>query len=417
MLERLNFSAAQPPLYYLILDSWEQAMGDSQLMLRMLSLLLALIALAAAIALGRKLFSLRTTLILSLLLLSAPFFLQAASSATGASLGLALAGLSTLALYSARGLWRSLGYVLLLALALLAHPLSLLLIPLHIGLMLARSWRSRLPVYTKLQARRLPALAIAVLLLVCGWQLLQGPRFTQVNPAWQPGIEAAAQARTALEPALIAYSPDSPAAYYARSIPLRQGVSIDAGWQTRPSEDNIALAESMASADSVWLFAATQQAATWDFVQALIQQGRGVGYRDSVADLLMYRFDAAGQGLRFRFGEDHAYSGPIGDTYAGQAGQDLCIEAGLSSPESLRLQLTLSDAGGQSVASTDATAKASGEACLSLPEALSAGTYRLMLRVYPDQATDEALALYEVSAAEAVFWGESLGLGWVATGG
>lgn len=84
-----------PPLYFLLIDSWIGIAGDSVYALRLFSALCALLALAAAAGIGRRMFNARAGLIAAALLGTAPFVVYYGREARMYALLLALAALST----------------------------------------------------------------------------------------------------------------------------------------------------------------------------------------------------------------------------------------------------------------------------------------------------------------------------------
>ncbi|HEX2909078.1 MAG TPA: glycosyltransferase family 39 protein [Phototrophicaceae bacterium] len=123
-----------PPLYFLLLDGWTLAAGDSVFALRLPSILFGLLTLAAAYAVGVRLFDRPTGLMTIILLGTASFFVYYTREARMYSLLLALGTLATWAYlrWSARpSLARASSYGLLLALLLYTHYAGALIILTH----------------------------------------------------------------------------------------------------------------------------------------------------------------------------------------------------------------------------------------------------------------------------------------------
>lgn len=113
-----------PPLYFLLFDAWALLAGESVLAARLPSALSGLVGLAAAYALGKRLFDARTGLMAALLLGTASIFVYYSREARMYTLLLALAALATLAYLRWRekpSFGRALIYGLLLAALPCAH--------------------------------------------------------------------------------------------------------------------------------------------------------------------------------------------------------------------------------------------------------------------------------------------------------
>lgn len=86
-----------PPLYFVLLDMWVGAAGDSVYIVRLPSALALLLAISATMALGRRMFGNRAALIAGLLLATAPMAIYYGREARMYALLLACAALSTYA--------------------------------------------------------------------------------------------------------------------------------------------------------------------------------------------------------------------------------------------------------------------------------------------------------------------------------
>jgi len=84
-----------PPLYYLALDVWVMATGESVYAVRLLSTLFGLVVLAGTYATGARLFDRQTGLMAVVVLGTASFFVYYTREARMYTLLLALAALST----------------------------------------------------------------------------------------------------------------------------------------------------------------------------------------------------------------------------------------------------------------------------------------------------------------------------------
>lgn len=138
-----------PPLYFMLLDVWTLAAGDSPLALRLPSAWFALIGLAAAGATGARLFDRRAGLAAMLLLGASGFFVYYAREARMYSLLLTLATLAAGAYlrWRARPNWRrALAYSGLLAGLFYTHYAGLLVaLALALHHSLTRRWRRARP--------------------------------------------------------------------------------------------------------------------------------------------------------------------------------------------------------------------------------------------------------------------------------
>ena len=131
VFQRVRNDDVHPPLYYLLLDGWTFAFGESVLALRLPSLFAGMLALAATFTIGRRLFWPRAGLMGLSLLLSTGFFVYYAREARMYSLLLALSTVSVLAYLhwrQRRTVWRGALLGVSWALMIYTHYLGALLI-------------------------------------------------------------------------------------------------------------------------------------------------------------------------------------------------------------------------------------------------------------------------------------------------
>ncbi len=254
-------------------------------------------------------------------------------------------------------------------------------------------------------------------------QLTLYPYLWPAKPDWDSAVRQVTAIRQPLEPALTAIPNHSPAAYYARQIPLEQGLVVDLGWRWQEPEAMASYAKKLGSVPSVWLMMPSSTVSSWDAARDLLAT-RHVGYRESVMDMLFYRFDSGpGEGLRFQFGDALAYPDGIGQVLYAVPGEDFCFTLDLEALADLdaayRAEFALTQGYDTIRARTNLTLEAAqtGETlhlapCLPLPPETPAGPDHLRLRV-----TDEAGQALPLLDNGTIYWGETLVLALVHTGG
>ncbi len=531
-----------PPFYFLLMDAWTLAAGESVFAARLPSALALLLGAAAAHALGARLFSRRAGLLAAALLLTAPLAVYYAREARMYALLLALTALSTLA-YAAwrerptrqRGLiWGLLAALLLYthyagALAIAAQAAHALLTrggaralaPLALAGALFAPWLpalaaqiqahggpAALPVDTVAGAAALwlaltagawPLFVLALgvgaasgahrrrgLGLIALWLLLTPAALLALNaagwpafqlryaiaaapawalllaasltpallrsapslqrerglggevlraglalaliaaqlaaydalwppkPRWDEAARQVAAARDPLEPALVGFDPASPAAYYDRLYRFAAGLALDIGWRWHEPDEARAHADRLAAVPRVWLLARSSRADAWDALAALLAQGRGAAYRDTVMDTVFYRFDReGGTPLRWRFGDLLEYTGGIGHQLDARAGEPFCFTLRFvyraAPPEGAALRLALTQGYDTARAAVDLALPpgAPGDAvtlpaCLDVPAGSPAGPHHLRAQALVSGAP---LPLLE---HDRLYWGETL---------
>lgn len=172
--------------------------------------------------------------------------------------------------------------------------------------------------------------------------------------------------------------------------------------------------EAMRDSPAVWVVMPSHFASTWDAVIALLGQGRGVGYRDSMMNMIFYRFDNAnGTPLRFRFGDVLRWKGGIGHQLYARVGEPFCFSLRfdvlqpLDSRYTLDLALTQGYHTRRAGTALTFAAQAVGDEvrwspCIDVPADNPSGPHHLRVRVLYN---DRPLPLME---GENQYWSEEL---------
>lgn len=241
-------AAGLNPLYVVVLDGWALLFGESVIMLRLLSALMALLVLAVVVSLLGRLHP-AIGLAVGLWLMTHASFLAMARSTQAFALGWMLAALVV---------WL-------------------------VGRVLGWSWRLNL----SLGRARLLLLMAGLFAL---FQCLNMPAVLGNRPPWEDVVREVATLRDPLEPVLAIIAPDSPLAYYDRQHGLTAGLALRVGWreQTRPTIREHA--QRLTGAASVWLIAPINDERT-EAARAVLSRGRSVGYNVLVGTVRLVRFD------------------------------------------------------------------------------------------------------------------------------
>jgi len=141
-----------PPLYYLLLHFW-LALGDSEFMVRSLSVCIGLLSIVLVYVLSKRLFNERVGLIGAFLVAISPLHIWYSQEARMyilvAALGLCSAYFMLLALQEGKA-WHWLAYVLSTAMALNAHYFAIFFIPFQNAYVLYLHW----PVFDRVPGRQ-----------------------------------------------------------------------------------------------------------------------------------------------------------------------------------------------------------------------------------------------------------------------
>jgi hypothetical protein len=267
---------------------------------------------------------------------------------------------------------------------------------------------------------RLQTAAIAALL---GWlaytQVAMFREFWAEKPPWQAALWRVAESRQPLDLIITDFAPISPAAYYNERLHIRNGFALDLSWRLHTFSELRPLLDRFADAPLIWIALPINTAKSWH-IAALLDQTRRIAYRDSLANMIFYRFDLGeGDDLAFQFASILRVlrSPNAAQQFTVRPGDPLCIEIALETlaplDGSLSAGLHLVDlTGSHSLAQYDAglgTADAGQPLtfapCLTIPADTPPGAYHLELAVY-NWATLERLPIWEGSGPTA--WGDML---------
>jgi hypothetical protein len=161
-------------------------------------------------------------------------------------------------------------------------------------------------------------------------------QFLNYGVYWKPKsryAEASAQltaARAPDEPLIADIYWAGVMAYYDRQDGIRRGTVLDVTRAPQTAAEARDMVAAINPADSVWVVMPTNVPRTWDVVAALHER-RGVGYRDTVMNMLFYRFDPiSASAFRFRFGDMVRFDGSITGRFTARRGQPLCVNMPLT---------------------------------------------------------------------------------------
>ncbi len=248
------------------------------------------------------------------------------------------------------------------------------------------------------------------------------PYVWNAKPDWEQAVERMVAVRQPLEPAITLIPETIPAAYYARLYPVRQGITLDLAWRWQESYDMANAVAKMGSAHSVWLVMPSTFVSTWDAARELLAT-RTVGYRDSVMNLILYRFDAEdGSDLQFTFADRLAYAGGIRHQLFAVPGEAFCFTVTLDVLVDLYREyaadfyLTQGYGTIRALTTTPIGQPIAGESllldtCLPIAPDNPPGPHHLRLRIY-HPATNQALPLLE----QGVYWSDELVFALVSVG-
>jgi hypothetical protein len=286
----------------------------------------------------------------------------------------------------------------------------------------SKSYDRKYPVLSTGALYITPLQSIVVLILII-WivyaQLAAYPNFWPGKPPWRESIQRVIQTRTAFEPAITDLAPYSVAAYYDEQLGLRQGIALDLSWREHTPQEMRDYVALMQDAPSVWTIQPTNTGKTWNTIAAL-SEGRGVGYRDSVANMIFYRFDrAADDALNFSFGDSLRYDGTINLRETVKQGERLCLDlplavlndldgsysAGLHVIAGYNVLLAQWDQGLETPRTGDALDL---NACMDIPAETPLGEHHLYLMIYKWHNPDERLPVIEHGE---FYWGDVLVIG------
>ena len=259
-------------------------------------------------------------------------------------------------------------------------------------------------------------LAAILLIGLVSVQLLAYPAFWPDRPQWKEAISKVIAARHPGGPTLALIAPQSIEAYYDRQLGLRDAQTIDLAERVPDFAELHTLINSLQDEPSVWIVLPTNVGATWD-IAALLDRERQVGYRDSVVNVIFYRFDRGTLDSRsFRFGNNLRLEAAQADRAEAQPGDTICVTLTLTVLNSLGQEysagLHLVNETNALIAQQDSGlgALSIGQPfdtirCVEIPAQASAGTYYLHWVIY-DWTNGERLPVLEGNGA-GVFWGDA----------
>jgi hypothetical protein len=259
-------------------------------------------------------------------------------------------------------------------------------------------------------------LAAVLLIGLVSVQLTVYSAFWPDRPHWKESMSDMIAARRPGEPTLALIAPQSIEAYYDRQLGLRDAQTIDLAERIPDFAELRALIERLPDEPSVWIVLPTNVGATWD-IAALLDRDRQVGYRDSVVNVIFYRFDRGTPVSRsFRFGDRLQLETALVDRVEAQPGDTICVTVTLTALDSLSQEYS---AGLHLVNEANAliTQQDSGlglcskgqqldvTRCVEIPETAAEGTYYLYWVIY-NWTNGERLPVLEGNGT-GVFWGDA----------
>jgi uncharacterized membrane protein len=254
--------------------------------------------------------------------------------------------------------------------------------------------------------------------LIAYTQLVSFAAFWPAKSRYREAAALMTASRQPYEP-LIAdiYWPNA-TAYYDRIYGIRRGAFLDVTWDQQTARQAREMVAALDPSLPVWVVMPTNVARTWDVVAAL-DEARGVGYRDSVMNIVFYRFDAGdGDALHFGFGDLVRYDGTITGQYAATPGDSLCVNVRLTALGSLNgdysVSLQLLNAEGVPIAAWDGGlgspaigGRLALAPCLDVPADASPTDEHLQLAVY----NWRTLARLPLVESDGLYWGDHLLIG------
>lgn len=249
------------------------------------------------------------------------------------------------------------------------------------------------------------------------------------KPRWKDALEELQNVRQSDEPALIDFIPHNVATYYARQFNIKKGVSIDIGWNDFVPEQLQDFVDRLDSADSIWTILPSDSPKTWYTIHQLTE-GRVIGYRDSVQNMLLYRFDRRDTetsdtlDLSFYaqgFGQLLAYQSGVGHHYFADIGREFCFPIQLEALQTMEadwhllVSLTQGFNSSRSEARVDLPAFREGDnynetLCLDIPADVPRGPYLLRVAMQHKSGTLQPV----VESDNNLLWGYFIGVAWVS---
>jgi mannosyltransferase len=270
-------------------------------------------------------------------------------------------------------------------------------------------------------------------LFLLGWiisiQLTNYTFYWGDRSRWEDALEQFIGVRQSDEPVIMNFSSYLLATYYARQYDLKKGISIDVSWNDFVPEQLHDFAERLDSADSIWGIWQSDLPKTWH-TMATLADGRTIGYRDSVENMLFYRFDRTATVsttlLDFSFYADDVgkflvFQSGIGHRYYADTGSEFCfpiqLEALYDIGDDWQLLTSLTQGFNTSRAESSFGLPAFSEGdifaetlCLDVPADAPRGPYLLRVALVHDLGFHQPV----VESDDDLFWGYFIGVAWVS---
>jgi 4-amino-4-deoxy-L-arabinose transferase-like glycosyltransferase len=261
-------------------------------------------------------------------------------------------------------------------------------------------------------------LPAALVIWLAYTQLTMYTEFWPDKPRWDEAIRQMTAIRQPLEPAITSITPQSPAAYYDRIYGIRRGIALDLSWRWQESDDMRRYVAHVVNAPSVWTVMPSNFVSTWDAVAELLNS-RHIGYRDTVMNLIFYRFDSGtGDGLHFRFSDALAYDGGIGQQLYALTGAPFCFDMTMTAlkpleNEKIEWQLTQGYGTVRAALTAEIGAHPTGDSikfspCIDIPSESPLGPHHLRVSIRDNSE------LFPLIESKNLYWGEQLVLAQVS---
>lgn len=249
------------------------------------------------------------------------------------------------------------------------------------------------------------------------------------KPRWEEALEQLQDTRQADEPAILDFIPHNVATYYARQYNFKRGIAIDIGWADFVPEQLYDFVERIRSADSMWAILPSDSSKTW-YTLPKLAEGRTIGYRDSVQNMIFYRFDHADDNTNATFdlafyaggfGRLLNFQSGIGHHFYAETGREFCFPLQLEAVQEvgedwhLLVSLTQGFNTPRVEKTFDLPTFTTGDVynetlCLDIPEGSPRGPHLLRIAMQHEFGYHQPI----VESDEDLFWGFFIGMAWVS---
>lgn len=284
-----------------------------------------------------------------------------------------------------------------------------------------------------LERFKLQSIVVIMSMFLMGWiivtQLTTYSFYWGDKPRWKDAFAQLQDIRQSDEPAFIDLIPHNVATYYSRQFDVRRGISIDIGWNDFVPEQLHDFVDRLDSADSVWAILPSDSPKTWHTISKLTEE-RTIGYRDSVQNMLLYRFDSTDTessdtlDLNFYaegFGQLLAYQSGIGHHYFSDIGHEFCFPIQLDALQDMEadwhllLSLTQGFNSSRAQVTYELPAFSEGDTydetlCLDIPADAPRGPYLLRVVMQHESGRHQPV----VESDNDLLWGYFIGVAWVS---